>query len=272
MKDPRSPSGPSNRLICDNRSSENDEGICRFEMRTAEKKKQAAKMVVLAVLLGAPLTTQATLINIDLAAGQESSARIRDTSPFDGLGNSAQTEQNNQVGTITFGGDGASVHTGFAFLMTGTDSGGDITAANFSVNLTQNSGSPTWNVDRYANRVHADGAFLASDYEDGTLIMSDFVVKTDSPGSYSLDAGGQTALHTYMQNNWAENSYVFLSLKNAPIQTAPSTTESKIYTFGGNSNSTAQLQLTVVPEPSILTLYGAGAAMLIAARFRKTRG
>ena len=51
----------------------------------------------------------ATIFTLDLAAGDDSSARIRDTGSFDGLGDLAQTEQNNFVGTITFGGNGAAI-------------------------------------------------------------------------------------------------------------------------------------------------------------------
>ena len=208
----------------------------------------------------------ATIFTLDLAAGDDSSARIRDTGSFDGLGDLAQTEQNNFVGTITFGGNGAAVNTAFAFEMTGAINGGSIYAADFSVNLDVIGGSPSFNVDVYANRVNADGTILKSDYENGTLIMADFVTTTDVVGSYSLDATGEANLLTYMQDNWVEGSYVFLSLKADPVQTSFPIANNN-YRFGGSSTSTAQIQLAA-PEPSSTALLGLGGLALMLRRKR----
>ena len=97
-------------------------------------------------------------------------------------------------------------------------------------------------------------------------IMADFVTTTDVVGSYSLDATGEANLLTYMQDNWVEGSYVFLSLKADPVQTSFPIANNN-YRFGGSSTSTAQIQLAA-PEPSSTALLGLGGLALALRRRR----
>ena len=212
----------------------------------------------MAFVLGAAQFAMGDAI-INLAAGQDSSARIRDQT-FGGNGTLVQSDQANQVGLLSF----AAVHSAFVFEMDGIGDPSSIDTANFSVSLTSKSTAnlPTWNVDVYANRVSSSNAFENADYENGTLIMEDFVVTTDSPGSYTLDSTGQANLSTFLQNNWVDGSFVFFSLKSDPIQTALVTGDPR-YTFGGSSSSDAQLSVsTAVPEPSVLALAALGVLLL----------
>ena len=215
----------------------------------------------------------ATVVTLNLGGVDETSARIRDTgslvagmTTLDGNGNLAQDTQNNLVGTISFGGNGAAVNTAFAYEMTGTASGANITLADFSVDLISISGSPTMNVDLYVNRVDASGTIIASDFENGTLIMDNFVETTDIVGNYSLDTTAQAALLSYLQVNWVENSFIFLSLKSDPVQTS-FTPANSFYHFGARASSTAQIQITV-PEPSSSALLGLGLGSLLLRRKR----
>lgn len=215
------------------------------------------------------LPAQANTITLSDA----SFSRLYNTSQ-DGLGDIATTH------TIFLGTksnqDGFDGHGGYAFQMTGA-SAADLLTADFSVSITNITGTPLYNVDVYANRVALTADFLASDFEDGTKIMDDFVTTSDTIGSnHSLDSTGQANLLSYLGNNWVENSYVFLTLKantddNNFIMGEDA---NAFYLFGGSTTwsagaTDAQLVVTTVPEPATTgMLLGLGVMTLLFIRRR----
>jgi hypothetical protein len=172
-----------------------------------------------------------------------SSSRIRDWS-VNGAGDLAQFDQGLAAGTLSWG---PALHAGIAFQMTGA-SAVDLLAADFSISLSGQSGAPDFNVDVYASRVSTDGTILASDYQASTLLMSDFVTTSSTSGTYSLDATGQSNLLAYLESNWVEDSYVFITLKTSPVAISAATTTDS-YNFGGatasGASDDAELHVTI---------------------------
>jgi len=203
--------------------------------------------------------SQAAVI-IDGVAGQEGSSRIRDwDGTVDGDGDLSQTEQANLVGSLSWG---PVTHAAYSFQLTQKF---NVEEADFSISWTGTFGSPTWNVDVYASRVDASGTIIASDFEASNLIMENFVTTTDSQGNFSLDSGGKLALADFLNANWEEDSYVFITLKTNPLLTAQA--GSTGYIFGGGTTADGQLFLTeVAPEPSTLGLLFAGIIVMAAKR------
>jgi hypothetical protein len=182
-------------------------------------------------------------VGIVMDINNSSSSRIRDSS-YNGSGNLAQFDQGLAAGTLSWG---PALHAGIAFQMTGV-SAADLLAADFSISLTGKSGAPDFNVDVYASRVSSNGAILASDYQASTLLMADFVTTSSATGIYSLDATGQSNLLAYLESNWVEDSYVFITLKTSPVASVAATV-SDSYNFGGatasGASDDAELHVTI---------------------------
>jgi len=217
-------------------------------------------------LLGTALASQAAVIIEDA-----NYSRIYNTDQA-GSGTSLQLHTL-YVGTKA-NGAGLDGHAGIAFQMTGATAA-SLLSADFSISYTGGQGTPIYNVDVYANRVSSSSAFLISDFENGTKLMDDFVTTSDigSFGNYSLDAGGQANLLSYLQSNWVENDYVFITLKaNTDPGFIMGEDANANYNFGGATTYSAgaldaQLTLTVAtPEPSTLGLMMMGAALLYSRR------
>ena len=224
--------------------------------------------LILAGLFGTAIASQgATILSIGDALG----SRLIDTTQ-NGSGTALSAHALN-VGTKS-NGAGWDVHAGIAFQMTGA-ADGYLEAANFSTSYTGGPGTPLYNVDVYVNRVASTSAFVTSDYQNGTKIMDDFVTTSDigNFGTYSLDATGQANLLSYLQNNWVEDDYVFISLKAntdpAPLIMGEDANANYIFGswLGGVDNSDALLIVTV-PEPSSTALLGLGGLALTLRRRR----
>ena len=130
---------------------------------------------------------------------------------------------------------GYNVHSGIAFQMTGA-SAADLTSADFSISYTGKTGNPSaWNVDVYVfTRDASSSAFLASDYENGTKIMDNFVTTSSAIEVKSLDATGKANLLSYLQSNWVENEYVFITLKSDDSDFNIGADINNTYNFGGS--------------------------------------
>ena len=231
------------------------------------KTKTKIPHLILAGLFSATIASQgATILSIGDALG----SRLIDTAQ-NGSGNSLSAHSLN-VGTKA-NGAGWDMHAGLAFQMTGA-ADGYLEAANFSTSYTGGQGTPIYNVDVYVNRVSSSLAFQTSDYENGTKIMDDFVTTSDigSFGTYSLDATGQANLLSYLQSNWVEGDYLYISLKanTDPAPLIMGEDANANYVFGswlGGDNSDALLIVTV-PEPSSTALLGLGLSSMLLRRRR----
>jgi len=217
-------------------------------------------------LLGTALVSQGATIVMDEA----NSSRIFSTAQNGsgttlGGGTLYVGTKNNQNGF-----DG---HAGYAFQMTGASATDILSFANFSVSYTGiQTAVPPYDVDVYVNRVASTSTFLVSDFENGTKIMDDFVIQSDPTGNYSLDAGGQANLLNYLQTNWVENEYVFITLKaNTDPNFIMGEDANANYQFGSVGNTDAQLTVSIAtPEPSTLGLFAMGAGLLAARRRNRT--
>jgi len=221
------------------------------------KTKTKIPHLILACLFGATFASQGAVVALELEDANY--ARLLDTnSTFDGVGNTT-ADHLVQVGTKQSGA-GHAVNGGYAFQMTGSSSI-YLDAVDFSVSY-----------DFYATRVSSDSTFSASDYENGTLLMEDFVTTTSTFGSKSLDATGQANLFTYLQNNWVEDDYIFITLKADPV-VLTNNDLNETYTFSsgaptweaGKSNA---LLIISVPEPSSTALLGLGLSSMLLRRRR----
>lgn len=170
--------------------------------------------------------------------------------------------------------NGWDMHTGLVFQMTGA-SASDLLTADFSISLVGFQGTPIYNVDVYANRVSTTANFQLSDFEAGTKLMDDFVTTSDTTGSYSLDTTGKANLLSYLQNNWVEDDYLFISLKANTDASGfiMGEDENANYNFGGGTSWSAgavdaQLSVTAVPEPATTSLLGLGAIGVLCTRRR----
>ena len=65
---------------------------------------------------------------------------------------------------------------------------------------------------------------------------------------------------TYLQNNWKEGDYVFISLQSDPL--TMSGTASDFALFSGD----AVLNVTMIPEPATIGMLGLGVLVLMAVR------
>ncbi|MEZ7957070.1 MAG: PEP-CTERM sorting domain-containing protein [Rubritalea sp.] len=152
----------------------------------------------------------------------------------------------------------------WAFQMTGTASGTNITDADFSV--TQTGGGGNLAADAYVIRTAGASTILVSDYQtNAQLLMSNF--NSSGAGAQSLDAGGMTNLISYLQTNWVENDYVFIGIKNQSTPTGltfvgDDSNNFDFYTAGDNGGTLT----LVVPEPSSTALLGLGGLALILRR------
>ncbi len=190
-----------------------------------------------------------------------------------GVGNSLSTHFLN-VGTKP-NNKGWDIHAGFVFQMTGA-SAAALQAADFSVSVTEMTGTPLYNVDVYVNRVASTADFLFSDFENGTKVMDDFVTTSSTVGNYSLDSTGRAKLLTYLRANWVEGDYVFITLKSDQADMIMGEAVSAYYKFGGGTEWTAgatDAQLSVtdayrdIPEPaSIGLLMGLGSGLMLVRR------
>lgn len=194
-------------------------------------------------------TVEATPITLD----DVNAARIQDGDE-DGNGDSVQQHQ-------MWSGNIAADDWGvvFTFQMTGLSDGSLIDDANFSVTQDSAAGSPTLLADVFTR---ASTAINASDYElAATTLMSGF---GGANALQELDVGGQGALTTYLQSNWVENDHVFIRLKSATFPVPAGQAYRFGTTQGGYSGSSvdAQLNLSVVPEPSVLGLLVLGGLLL----------
>lgn len=84
-----------------------------------------------------------------------------------------------------------------------------------------------------------------------------------------LDSPAEMTLGTYLNTNWVEGNYVFITLKN----TTYTTTENfRLLRYGNSSggwtasSSDAQLNITTIPEPSAALLGGLGLLALLRRR------
>jgi len=166
-------------------------------------------------------------------------------------------------------------HNVFAFLMTGisTADAGLITAADFSVVVASTQGTPNWNTEVHAVRTAATSTILASDYQtsaatiasnfgDGNGVSNRLFDQSGvgDDGVNTLASADQANLVTYLQNNWVENDYVFISM-----QESITGGENEWY----NMDQAQPTTLTVVPEPSSLVLLLVAAGSFLVFRRRK---
>ncbi len=229
-------------------------------MKRNNNKHLALAIIGAATLTGLTADAATTVLLDDVEA-----RRVRDTNN-NGTGDVAEADVLDVGRYSTSQG-----HSVFVFQMTGVANPAQITSADFSVTLISTAGTPTdFNIDAHAIRTSSAPTILASDYQTtAQLLMADFGGDNTTVGKRSLDATGQDTFATWLQNNWVDGQYVFIGLKTDPLTLGGGFRASRFGSSGGGwtANSTdAQLDLTVVPEPSAALLGGLGLLALLRRR------
>jgi len=227
--------------------------------KNSTRKRYASSFIGAAILL-AGVTADASTVLID----DVNAMRVRDTN-LNGTGDVAEADVID-VGRYST----SNSYAVFVFQMTGVANPSLITAANFSVGITESINSPTdFNVDAHVIRKAESSTILITDYETSAqLLMADFG-GNNAVGSRSLDATGQGTFATWLQNNWADGEYVFIGLKSDPATLSGGFRIVRFGSSGGGwtaDSTDAQLNLTVIPEPSTALLGGLGVLFLLRRR------
>jgi len=154
----------------------------------------------------------------------------------------------------------------WAFQMTGVANPAEITTADFSTSMDWTVGPIDFEVDAYVIRVNAASTILVGDYEAaGTSLMEGFDDGTGAAAK-SLNGAGQTALGTYLSDNWTADHYVFIGLRSDPL-TLSGDTKVRRYAAASELSITTE----AIPEPATmcaLTLAVAGLGGYIRKRRR----
>ena len=213
-------------------------------------------------LMAAPAHA-ATLLLDDVEA-----RRVQDTN-LDGLGDTTALD----VLDVGNYGTGDRTHPVFVFRMTGKNPSHIVTTADFTVTQTRPAGTntPTFDVVAHVIRTSASSTILVSDFENtAQSLMPNFDNGNQNGGTVSLDSVAEMTLGTYLNTNWVEGNYVFITLKNTTYTTA---TFFELLRYGNSSTSwaasstTAQLNVTTtIPEPSAALLGGLGMLALLRRR------
>ena len=207
--------------------------------------------------------SQAEIITTNIT--ETADTRINDTDN-DGAGNSIKpTIDNNRLIGYYYkdNGEGAvdttlNMTLVYAFLMTGVTDPSQITAADFSV--TQSAVGSDFDINASIIRTSDTADFEYSDYQTiGTSLMEDFS-SNDVVGSKSLDTTGQSSLVTYLQNNWVEGQYVFISLQSDPLTLTGTASDYAKF------NADGVLSVMTIPESATIGMLGLGAFLLMAIR------
>lgn len=212
----------------------------------------ATVLITAAIPAAQAATTSLTLGTQGRAIDNDGSAPDKGN----GLGNS-YNGGGAQAGAYNSGVDLVAV---FSFQMSGVVPA-EILSADFSSSLNVNALSDTsaFGLTASVIRTNAASGGLASDFQAaGTVLMTDFDGDATTDGIASLDASGQTILANWLQTNWVEDEWVFISLK-------PDNTNM----FGSNNLynfSDSTLVVTTVPEPSSAALLGLGGIALLMRR------
>ena len=144
--------------------------------------------------------------------------------------------------------DSASVgnmHLAWAFEMTGVSNTLQLTDADFSVTQVGRTGSAfTYDIQAHIIRTSNTADLVHSDYEDSAvLLMTNFNGGVES-ALKSLDATGESALLSYLQENWVDGEYIVIGLKTTPRTVATYTDGSLPHDYYRYA-AAAQLTLTV---------------------------
>jgi hypothetical protein len=153
----------------------------------------------------------------------------------------------------------------------GTVGGVDVSSANFSVTDTANNPPAPAN-DLFAVRISSSPTIELSDFQTSAADLQANFANTTTGGLQSTTLVGQTNLASYLQNNWVEGDYVFLSVA-AQAGYNPDNGNYYLLQLGNIGSTDATLTATVetaVPEPSTyaLMLAGLGALVVFARRQR----
>lgn len=206
------------------------------------------------LLTGLGANCFASIVTLDEANLQ----RVHDTNA-DGIGDSRfGSPANNLVGFFADSAAVQNMQMVWAFQMTGVADPATIINADFTATVT-GLGSNAFNIDAHVIRTAGTDTILASDYEGSANLLTEDFNGANAVGAKSLDVAGQTALTSFLQNNWVENQFVFIGLKTDPLTLAGS---NDFFRF----DAAATLMITV-PEPNSLVLLGS--CILFVSRRRK---
>ena len=180
----------------------------------------------------------------EVEISEASLQRIHDITG-DGEGDTAHgSPANNLVGYFERA-DVENMHMAWSFLMTGAFSGERIAYADFGVEQTGLPGNAySFDIEAHAIRTSPGSAIVTSDYQDTSQLLMTNFDGNNTAGPKTLDAGGESALTTYLQENWQEGEYLVIGLKTDPVTMA---------TFPGGTNcffvyaTDAQLTVGVLP-------------------------
>ncbi|BDS06645.1 hypothetical protein NT6N_16850 [Oceaniferula spumae] len=157
-------------------------------------------------------------------------------------------------------GSGVDLVAVFSFQMTGLNPA-DILSADFITTQDNTNFSDGTTFDLTANIVRASSTStgLASDFQTvDTVLMNNFE-NGHVAGSVSLDPSGENTLANWLQTNWVEDDWVFISLSTG-VNMEPGGTNN-LHNYSGS-----QLLVDTVPEPSSTALLGLGGIALLMRR------
>ncbi len=178
----------------------------------------------------------------------------------------------NQLDVLDVGnyGTGDRTRPVFVFLMTGKIPSHTVTTADFTVTQTLPASAVTFDVVAHVIRTSATPTILNSDFQNSAQqLMTNFDNGNQNGGTVSLNSAAEMTLGSYLNTNWVEGNYVFITLKNTTYTT---TTNFRLLRYGNSgggwtANSTdAQLNITTIPEPSAAFLGGLGLLCLLRRR------
>jgi len=185
----------------------------------------------------------------EVEIAQSSLQRIHDITG-DGEGDSAHGSPNNNLVGYFERADVENMHMAWSFLMTGVPARERIAYADFGVEQTGLPGNAySFDIEAHAIRTSSGSAIVNSDYQDTSRLLMTNFDGNNTAGPKTLDAEGESALTSYLQDNWQEGEYVIIGLKTDPVTIA---------TLPGGTNcffryaTDAQLTVGILPPQGSL--------------------
>ena len=241
------------------------------------------KAILTTVAVGA-LAILSGEVRAALITGDVADANTQDWD-LDGVAETAPkdfTSVSNEVGYRAAGpGPGGQVRAFVVpFLLPTIASGDKVSTATLTLRHSSTTGPPTFNVDLYGlDRFNASPTLTLADHYVGlldgsnTLLDDNFRIPTDAAGSFVSFSGA--SLVGWLNDQYtggAGGSYVFARL--SPDSATLLDGVNQRYRFNTANHGTASyrptLDITVVPEPSMLVLWLSGlVGFMVFARYRR---